>query len=237
MKSTSPSPQVSQSEPTPDWQTSDGSIQLYCGDCLDILPKLSGVDAVVTDPPYGIDFDYGVWKDTSDGYWEWWIGVVEQMMDISETVVFTHRTAAVRHLSEWTHLAVWHKPLALGFSINNFLGHWEPIFWYGKPNVAVCDVFSHNTQKPSNHPLPKPLGLMVDLVALTDGVVLDPFMGSGTTGVACVRLGRKFIGIEIEPKYFDIAVKRIEQAIEDQGLFDDRSHIHENQETFIHEDE
>ncbi len=58
-------------------------------------------------------------------------------------------------------------------------------------------------------------------LSFVDGeTILDPFMGSGTTGVACVQLGRKFIGIEIEPKYFDIAVKRIEKAFEDQALFE-----------------
>lgn len=60
---------------------------------------------------------------------------------------------------------------------------------------------------------------MAQVVDWTAGVVLDPFMGSGTTGVACVKLGRKFIGIELEPKYFDIACKRIEQAYKQPDMF------------------
>ena len=62
------------------------------------------------------------------------------------------------------------------------------------------------------HPTQKPVRVMKWAMEFTSGTVLDPFMGSGTTGVACMNLGRKFIGIEIEPKYFDIACERIENA-------------------------
>ena len=70
------------------------------------------------------------------------------------------------------------------------------------------------------HPTQKPVGLMVFSIEYIGGqVVLDPFMGSGTTGVACERLGRSFIGIEKEPRYFDIACRRIEEATKSQPLF------------------
>jgi DNA modification methylase len=62
---------------------------------------------------------------------------------------------------------------------------------------------------------------MMNIVRWTEGVVLDPFMGSGTTGVACIKLGRRFIGIEIEPKYFDIACRRIEEAWKQPRLFEE----------------
>ena len=73
------------------------------------------------------------------------------------------------------------------------------------------------------HPTEKPLALMSWTVtqSRTTGTILDPFMGSGTTGVACMNLGRKFIGIEIEPKYFDIAVERITNAQRQTKLFDE----------------
>lgn len=86
-------------------------------------------------------------------------------------------------------------------------------------------LYFHNTNSPTRHgehPTEKPISLMAELVELftwEDGVVLDPFMGSGTTGVACAKLGRKFIGIEIEPKYFDIACRRIEAAYKQPDLF------------------
>jgi DNA modification methylase len=70
-----------------------------------------------------------------------------------------------------------------------------------------------------DHPTQKPLSLIGQLVEGTRDVILDPFMGSGTTGVACARLGRRFIGCEIEPRYFDIACRRIEQAQRQPDLF------------------
>jgi len=76
------------------------------------------------------------------------------------------------------------------------------------------------------HPTEKPVGLMSYIVRLSvreNGTALDPFMGSGTTGVAAIQLGRKFIGIEREPKYFDIACKRIEQAVAQGQLFEPES--------------
>lgn len=69
------------------------------------------------------------------------------------------------------------------------------------------------------HPTEKPVPLLQKLVKKLPGIVLDPFMGSGTTGVACMRLGRRFIGIEIEPRYFDIACKRIDDAQRQGDMF------------------
>ena len=87
------------------------------------------------------------------------------------------------------------------------------------------NVFTHLCQPPDRtgeHPTEKPLSLMRELVALfsdAGGTVLDPFMGSGATGVACVRLGRRFIGVETEQKYFDLARRRIEEAAKQPDLF------------------
>lgn len=106
-----------------------------------------------------------------------------------------------------------------GFNCNN------PILYYGKcPYMATGNGGRPNSfeQSPADfaekcdHPCPKPIGMMDWLVnrGSRDGhTVADPFMGSGTTGVACVRLGRRFIGIEKEPKYFDIAKRRIQEAL------------------------
>jgi DNA modification methylase len=97
--------------------------------------------------------------------------------------------------------------------------------------MADCELAWTNLDKPSKrfswpvgvheygHPTEKPLALMEWCVAKTDGGVIDPYMGSGTTGVACANLGRAFIGIEREPKYFDIACERISAAYAQQRLF------------------
>jgi DNA modification methylase len=106
----------------------------------------------------------------------------------------------------------------------------QPLFYYGKdPYLAKAlgrlpNAFATTeaTERTIGHPCPKPIGVMLWMVnrASFEGeVVLDPFMGSGTTGVACTKLGRRFIGIEIEPKYFDIACKRIEEAQRQGDLF------------------
>ncbi|MCC6797684.1 MAG: site-specific DNA-methyltransferase [Candidatus Hydrogenedentes bacterium] len=111
------------------------------------------------------------------------------------------------------------------WGFKNFL----PVLLYGTyPDLQNGAKFptvlqSNETAESNGHPVPKPIGWMQWLVALTTRpaeTILDPFMGSGTTGVACVRLGRKFIGIEIEPKYFDIAVRRIEAAMDETSLLD-----------------
>lgn len=98
-------------------------------------------------------------------------------------------------------------------------GHSE---WNGGGRRGVFTALTNNIDRHGEHQTEKPVQLMRDLVALFTNqgkTVLDPFMGSGTTGVACVKLGRKFIGIEIEPKYFDIACRRIEQAYTQPDMF------------------
>ena len=87
---------------------------------------------------------------------------------------------------------------------------WRGIVREGEENVVNGD---------KHHPTQKPLELMKFCARMTSGTILDPFMGSGTTGVAAVRLGRAFIGIEIEPKYFDIACRRISEALKQPDMF------------------
>jgi len=107
-----------------------------------------------------------------------------------------------------------------------------PIAWCGVGHSrwnagGKRGVYTHLTNNPDRegaHPTEKPVRLMAELLrdfTNHDDIVLDPFMGSGTTGVACANLGRKFIGIEIEPKYFDIAVRRIDAAYKQPRLFKD----------------
>ncbi len=87
------------------------------------------------------------------------------------------------------------------------------------PNGRPTDVIRAQRTGNEHHPTEKPVQLMSAMLRWTDGVVLDPFCGSGTTGVAAVKLGRRFIGIEIEPRYFDIAVRRISDALKQPDMF------------------
>jgi len=100
-----------------------------------------------------------------------------------------------------------------------FKGHCS---WNGGGKRGVFTHLTNNKDREGTHPTEKPISLMIELVKLftnQDNMVFDPFMGSGTTGVACVKLGRKFIGIELNEKYFDIACKRIEEAYRQPDMF------------------
>ena len=201
----------------PDWER-DG-IQLYCADCMDVLPHLSGVDAVVTDPPYGIGINRSNRLSVSRGFaGETWDDVPPD--DHVITFVVGMGSQAIIWGGNYFSL-----PPCRGF------------FVWDKQNddrdFADCEFAWSNIdavarihrQRPMNmdggkvHPTQKPIALMircVEAVSAEKQTVLDPFMGSGSSGVACVKLGRKFIGIEKEPRYFEISVKRIERALSEE---------------------
>ena len=194
-----------------------GPCRLIQGDCLEVLPLIGKVDAVVTDPPYGVNFEYESHDDKQDGYDEWcqsWFAMLKQC---SERVAIS---CGMSNLQSWpkpTWTLCWHKPAAMGRCPVGF-NNWEPVLFYGKAVRQIVDVFRATITPDKSlegHPCPKPIQWGVSLVEMLtdeDETILDPFMGSGTTGVACIRTERRFIGIEKEPKYFDIAVNRIQQA-------------------------
>jgi len=194
-----------------------GDATLYLGDCREILPTLGKVDAVVTDPPYPNGAGHFV-----DG--------------ISAAKEIFKKIEANRVLTFWTEIEIpqidmplvsvhiWHR------TNTNRPDNYEPIFDFNSDGVKRASrVLPHCVIFPgltgivaSGHPTEKNVRLMEKLVRLTNGTVLDPFMGSGTTGVACANLGRSFIGIEIDEKYFDIACKRIEKAYAQPDFFVER---------------
>ncbi len=210
-----------------------GPCRLILADCLDVLPTLSGVDAVVTDPPYGVNFQGKNTKHTkreNDGYEagdDASIGpkVVARCVESWRAVVY----APAVNLWDYppaTEVGSAFCPSGAGLGRWGFIGT-HPILYYGKcPYLASRRGHRPNsfrsfaTQEPNGHPCPKPVEWMefaVEKASADEGeTVLDPFMGSGTTGVACIRTGRRFIGIEKEPKYFDIACKRIRRAWQDK---------------------
>lgn len=185
-------------------------VTLYLGDCREVLPTLGKVDAVVTDPPYGIGFGS---KHTSHsknrgvilGEWDNEIPDLSHIIDFApNAIIWGGERFNLPIRRRWL---TWVKPdAAPTFASTEFA-------WTSQDKPAkhfVCAVGSVNHERVP-HPTQKPLALMRwSLGFLPDALmVLDPFMGSGTTGVACVQLGRKFIGIELESGYFDIACRRI----------------------------
>lgn len=213
-----------------------GNATLYLGDCMDILPTLDKVDAVITDPPYGIGIDRAMAASS---------GTKSGGMMAKKGVYIA---------SGWDDAPMSLELAELIIGKGN-----QVIFWggnyYGLPpsqcwlvwdkrvngNFADCELAWTNMKKPvrkfewmwngmlrqgqeerNGHPTQKPLALMAWCIEQAENpqTILDPFMGSGTTGVAAIQMGRKFIGIEREPKYFEIACKRIEQAVAQPQLFE-----------------
>ena len=217
-----------------------GNATLYLGDCRDVLPTLPKVDVVITDPPYGEQTHAGA--RTGDGD-----VVLVDFESISADELVSIAAACVEKANrwvvmtcEWRHaamleqlealvrLGVWIKPNgAPQFTGDRPGTGWEAVAilhrpgkkrWNGGGHHAVWHFNKHSGE----HPTQKPLGLLekwLDQFTDRGECVLDPFMGSGTTGVACMNLGRRFIGIEREPKYFDIACRRIEDAQRQERLF------------------
>jgi site-specific DNA-methyltransferase (adenine-specific)/modification methylase len=202
-----------------------GRATLYLGDCRDILPTLPKVDAVVTDPPYGIGFaaQPTKWQRRAGQAPEVWDdetvdAVVCFLPSLAPSIIWGGNYYALPQSRGWLS---WLKPDA-----PPSMGHFELAWTSFDRNARQLSVsISETNPERVGHPTQKPLRLMkwcIDLLerACTENpqTILDPFMGSGTTGVAAVQMGRSFIGIEREPKYFDIACKRIEDA-QRQGDF------------------
>lgn len=212
----------------PDYVSPDGSITLYCGDCLEILPEMAAgsVDAVVTDPPYGmgLDTDYSGIDGGRGIKYERVVGDDAKFdplpfLEIGRVHIFWGAQYFCRSLPE-----------VGGWLVFNKRGNGAPSsICFGDCELAWCDSMQsvrmyselwHGYKRTAAaggalHPTQKSVGLMEWCIGFTRGakVILDPFMGSGTTGVACVQTGRRFIGVEISPAYFEIAVKRIERAL------------------------
>jgi len=221
-----------------------GDATLYLGDCLEILPHLGEVDAVVTDPPYGVGYEgsvtkhtgasrngfaYASFEDTPKSVAEICVPAVRMAVSLAKSGVVTPGNACA---------FLYDQPASMGaifYPAGANTGPWgfvcsQPIFYYGKCPFLARGLgrrpngFSSTdaTDRSVNHPCPKPVSIMnwlVNRASMTCEKVLDPFMGSGTTGVACANLGRKFIGIEIDETYFDIACERIAAAYAQGRLF------------------
>ena len=207
-----------------EWEA-DG-IRLICADCLEVMKTLPDgcVDAVVTDPPYGVNLHYSQSFEDTSNVWLKLVPPTVRWADERDLLCICFGASPTQSRD----LAAFHRPpdrtlvWTPAFSLSRSRAHgmfyrWHPIYCWNLPkrhrgpslDVLRNSCDGHNWWK---HPGTKPLDLMMNLLGMTVGSVLDPFMSSGTTGVACVQTGRRFIGIEIDPTYFAIAKKRIEEA-------------------------
>ena len=203
-----------------------GACELYLGDCREILPTLGKVDAVVTDPPYGLGDKWNGGGGSKRSSWRFnpkeaksWDDCapawVPQLSTYSECIIWGGNYFELPPSRGWF---VWDKKQRGTWTTGHTELAWsnldQPIRAY-----SLSQVEAH-ADMDKQHPTQKPLEIMLWCIEFLSGnTILDPFMGSGTTGVACVKLGRRFIGIEREPKYFDTACRRIEAAYKQPDLF------------------
>lgn len=199
----------------------DDAVLIYNADCRDILPKIpdKSIDLVLTDPPYGVGIDYSQFEDTPDNL----KALIDSVLPLLPRPLVC--TTGVKNIwlyprPDW--IICWFMPNGVGVGPWGFCT-WQPILVYGK------DPFSGKGSRPdgfekvvansedNGHPCPKPISVMrwlVERCTIYPGqIILDPFLGSGTTARAAKDCNRKCIGIEIEEKYCEIAAKRCSQTV------------------------
>jgi len=207
-----------------------GNCTLYLGDCREILPTLGKVDAVVTDPPYGISYKSPSGKGrTFRGNYDVIEGDTEPfnplpLLDYPQVVMFgaNHYANKLPNSAKWL---VWDKRAGMAQNNNSDC----ELAWVKNGGSARLITHLWNGMLKDSerdqqrvHPTQKPIAVMqwvLDQTTEQNETILDPYMGSGSTGVACVKSGRKFIGIEIDTNYFKIACERIENAVRQPDMF------------------
>ena len=189
-------------------------ITLYNCDCLEFMKSMDdkSVDAVITDPPYGMN--KAEWdKEIPD-----WISLIGEVPAAIFCGVIGMRDYPVPDwVGAWVRVGSTQR---VGFT--GGFNNWEPILFYKIKKLENDVIVAPNYHEKYDHPTVKPIKLMKTLIqrmTQPNDTIFDPFMGSGTTGVACVQLGRNFIGCEIDPDYFKIAEKRIHEATLQPSLF------------------
>jgi site-specific DNA-methyltransferase (adenine-specific) len=205
-------------------------ITIYHGDCRDVLTDIKYVDCVLSDPPFGISFDRATWEDDPRDY----IALMRYIVGVSEEIC----PGVKAFWQALPNCTIWNQYFPPKFRIfaacKGFVQFrptpvqwsWDPIIWWGnapgEPDTRTKDYFVQEIapfglNRPKiDHPCPKPEQLtryLVSIFSLEKQLLIDPFMGSGTTLRAAKDLGRRAIGIEIEEKYCEIAAKRLSQEV------------------------
>ena len=213
-------------------------IDLTHGDCLELMKEIpdGSVDMVLTDPPYGMNFQSNHRKNKhevieNDNNLEWIFDFVSESYRVSSD------NSAHYVFCSWHNVDIFKQELQKKFKIKNILtwvknntsmgdlkGDFAPrtefILFFHKGRQLIrggrdSNVLEFRRTKNEYHPTQKPVDMleyMIEKFSDVDSLILDPFMGSGSTGVACVNTNRNFIGIERDDKYFEIAEKRIKDA-------------------------
>ena len=202
---------------------SEDGITIYLGDCREILPSIH-FDAVVGDAPYGVGVEYESFQDTKENVAQLALDVAPHLIAAKRAAIFT----GVPQMWLWPEpkwVMCWSIHPATNEWCSWGYSQWQPVLVYGKdpfmatgrgPRNTVHLTYEPPDRLGNAHPCPKPLNVMRWLVGrstLDEDVIVDPFMGSGTTLEAAKNEGRQAIGVEIEERYCEIAVKRLRQRV------------------------
>lgn len=208
--------------------------KVICGDCLDVMREIpdGGVDLILTDPPYNAPdigpqhkkYSYGKMQLPLKEYKAFCQGWIKEAKRLSKRIVFTPGIANMCFYPQPLWCLCWHKPASVSFNRMGGFNAWEPIFIYGKipkgkrlgQDYILCNTLNLKKGIESLHPCPKPprlWNILIDKFSEKDEIILDPFIGSGTTSRGCKDLKRNFIGIEINPDYCKIAEERLAQGV------------------------
>jgi len=198
----------------------DDWVAIIKGDCREELPKITKpVDLVLTDPPY-TSGDIGKRHENSNGHIPdaSWFG---EAIRLTGNLIFTPGITHIWDYPPAKWVLCWYKPSSPSFSKLGGYNIWEPILFYGRYRKVIHDVLEQVplnfiTEEWAKHPCPKPPPLWEKLVSYISDpgeIILDPFLGSGTTAYCAKKLNRKCIGIELEEKYCEIAAKRCSQSV------------------------
>jgi len=225
-------------EIAPDYESDCGRVTLYLGDCLEILPTLEGVDAVVTDPPYGMSYA----PSRSLKKCKKWQSQKPFVMVEGDSEPFdpapllrlekplvtwgaNHYGSKMPDSAGWL---IWDKKRG-GQISKGFIGSDVELAWTNARGTAKifdymwCGLCRDGEVGEHYHPTQKPVRVMawcMEMANIPEGAtVLDPYMGSGTTGIACLRTGRRFVGIEKDPVHYATALERIKRELAQGDLF------------------
>ena len=235
--------------PVPKIEALSDSVTLYLGDCRELIPTIGKVDVLVTDPPYGVGLGthlaskdrridrvlvkdgYANYDDTPENYTAVVVPAICRALQITKDgrgLVFGV-PPAIWQLPPPTAMGGVYLPAACGRNTWGFSSFVHALLYGRAPNLHLgakhTAIKSTEMAEKNGHPCPKPMSWMkwaISLVSLPGETVFDPFMGSGTTGAAAIQLGRRFVGVEIDPKYFDIARRQISDAMRQGDMFTER---------------
>lgn len=208
--------------------------KIICGDCLEVMKEMpdGSVDLILTDPPYNAPdigpqhkkYSHGKMQLPLKEYKAFCQDWIKKAKRLSNRIVFTPGIANMCFYPQPSWCICWHKPAAVSFNRMGGYNAWEPIFIYGKiargqrlgQDYILFNTLNLKKGIESNYPCPKPQGLwniLMDKFSLPGDLVLDPFIGSGTSARAAKDLKRNFIGIDTNPEYCKIAEERLSQGV------------------------